>query len=206
MIAFFIGIIKFDSFTNLFPMITSLSEFHFRYRIILFVQTKEVISMSCDSSTCSWKPWGCNFILDIAPAPLYTLCLFSIVNKGLLTSLFYEKAYLLLSQSPFPPPKLFLLPCLFGWMCHHASSNVLYLNLLNFGFLVLAAHCCVFYATRHQTYWRFGMNDKAFASILVWYNKQRQHRQKTQVSIDWHTYKYILTPPVMCTQQELILY
>ena len=63
-----------------------------------------------------------------------------------------------------PTSSLFLLSCCFGWMCHYATSNVLFclimdLNLLSLGTLVLAAPCCMFYATRHQTYWRFDTNN-----------------------------------------------
>ena len=54
----FISIGKFGSFKNPFAMITSLSEFYFRFiRFILLVQTKKVISMNYGSSTSSWKPW-----------------------------------------------------------------------------------------------------------------------------------------------------
>ena len=39
-----------------FPTVSSLSELSFRFRFILLVQTKKVISMNYDSSTNSWKP------------------------------------------------------------------------------------------------------------------------------------------------------
>ena len=56
----FITICKFDSFKNTFATITSLSELYFRFRrLILLVQTKEVISMKYSSSTSSCKPWRC---------------------------------------------------------------------------------------------------------------------------------------------------
>ena len=53
----------------------------------------------------------------------------AIVSRESLTPLFYEDciAYSLfqvLSTSPFP--LLFLLSCLFGRMCHHATSNLLF--------------------------------------------------------------------------------
>ena len=41
-----------------FATITSLSELYFRYRrFILLVQTENVISMNCGSSSSKWKPW-----------------------------------------------------------------------------------------------------------------------------------------------------
>ena len=55
---FIVSIIKFGSFKKAFTVITSLSEFHFRFeRFTLLVKKKEVISMSYSSSTSSWKPW-----------------------------------------------------------------------------------------------------------------------------------------------------
>ena len=49
----FISICKFGSFKNPFATITSLSELYFRFRFILLVQTKKVISMNYGSSTSS---------------------------------------------------------------------------------------------------------------------------------------------------------
>ena len=40
-----------------FPTVSSLSELSFRFRFILLVQTKKVISMNYDSSKSTWKPW-----------------------------------------------------------------------------------------------------------------------------------------------------
>ena len=53
----FISICKFDSFKNLSAMITSLFELYFRFRFILLIKTKKIISMSYGNSTSSWKPW-----------------------------------------------------------------------------------------------------------------------------------------------------
>ena len=50
----FISICKFGSFKNPSATITSLSEFCFRFRIILLVKTKKVISMNYGSSTWRW--------------------------------------------------------------------------------------------------------------------------------------------------------
>ena len=55
----FSSICTFDSFKNPFAMITSLSEFYFRFRrFILLVQMKKMIYnyMSYGSSTSCWKP------------------------------------------------------------------------------------------------------------------------------------------------------
>ena len=45
--------------------------------------------------------------------------------------IFYEGRPILLTNSfsnfvQIPIPRLFLLPCFFGWMCHHASVHVLF--------------------------------------------------------------------------------
>ena len=53
----FSSICKFCSIKNPFAMITSLSEFYFRFRrFILLVQKKKVISLNYASSTSCWKP------------------------------------------------------------------------------------------------------------------------------------------------------
>ena len=39
-----------------------------------------------------------------------------------------------------------------------------------------------------------------FSGTLIWYDTQK-HTQHTQEPVDWHPYEYILTPPVMCSQQ-----
>ena len=56
-------------------------------------------------------------------------------------------------------------------------------RLLNLGTLVPETPCYVFYATRHQVYCRFGKDDMAFASILIWYCTYEQiHTQHTRRS------------------------
>ena len=81
------------------------------------------------------------------------------------------------------------------------------LNLASLGALVTAAPWCVFYATRHQTYRSFNTDDMVFASTLIWYQTHRQtHTGHTGTNRLTHTYKYISTPPVMCTQQLPVLH
>ena len=53
----FRSICKFGSFKNHFTTVTNPSELYFRFRFILLVQTKKMISMSYSSSTSCWKPW-----------------------------------------------------------------------------------------------------------------------------------------------------
>ena len=56
--SFLISIGKFGSFKNPFAVITSLSELYSRFRFILLVQMKKVISINYGSSTSCWKPWA----------------------------------------------------------------------------------------------------------------------------------------------------
>ena len=78
---------------------------------------------------------------------------------------------------------------------------------MSLGILVAVAPCCVFYATRHQIYWRLKRDDMVFVSILIWYHIHRQtHKGGTETNWLTHIYEYILTPPVMCTQQLLALH
>ena len=54
----FNSIFKFGSFKNPFATISSLSELYFWIRrLILFMQTKKMISVNYGSSTSTWKPW-----------------------------------------------------------------------------------------------------------------------------------------------------
>ena len=69
---------------------------------------------------------------------------------------------------------------------------------------------CVFYATRHQVYW--GPINVSFAGTLIWYHKQHKHKPRewqtsySGTSRPTHPYKYIFTPPVMCSHQYSLLH
>ena len=52
-----ISVCKFGSFKNPFSTIINLSERCFRFRFILLLQRKKVISMNYGSNTRSWKSW-----------------------------------------------------------------------------------------------------------------------------------------------------
>ena len=117
-------------------------------------------------------------------------------------------------------PLLFSLPRFFGWMCDHPKSKVLlyYImdpmlndimepNLSSVGALVTEEHCCVFYAARYQIYCRFDTNNMTFVSTLIWDHIQtNMHRRHRDQQNDTHRYKYIITPPVMCTHQLPVLH
>ena len=62
----------------------------------------------------------------------------------------------------------------------------------------------MFYATRYQVYWGPAHN-MIFGSTLIWYHTEAQ-RHTEHSRINTVLYKYILTPPVMCSQQLCVLY
>ena len=74
----------------------------------------------------------------------------------------------------------------------------------------LAAPCCLFYARRYRIYWRIDTDHMVLASVVSWYptktNTHTHTGQTKHLTIRTiHTYKYILTPPVMCAQQLPVL-
>ena len=55
-----------------------------------------------------------------------------------------------------------------------------YLHLLSLGTVVPEGPCNVFYASRHQVYSRFDIDDMTFGGILVWcYTHKQIHTQHT---------------------------
>ena len=77
----------------------------------------------------------------------------------------------MLEEGPYPPiydNHLYYLPSPFSNFVQPPSSfllnDIMDLNLSSLGTLVMAAYCCAFYATRHQTYCT---DDILFASTLI---------------------------------------
>ena len=103
----------------------------------------------------------------------------------------YYQSHLFQILSTSPPPTQPSPALLFLLMDLHMSSLCI---------IVSEGPCCVFYATRSLL-----RSDTKYDSLLVlWFditltNTHSTHRGQT------HTYKYILTPPVMCSQQLSIL-
>ena len=61
------------------------------------------------------------------------------------------------------------------------------LHLSSLGNLVPESSCHLFYATRHQVYYRSDTDDMAFASTLIWYHSHKQiHTKHIQWPIEWH--------------------
>ena len=125
------------------------------------------------------------------------MCTAPIVCRVFLTSLIFEDAPAFFTSHPHFSNFVHLLPAvfvaLFLWLnlssrhgCVILLNDVVDLNLLHLGILVLEAPCCVLYATRHRIYWKFNKNHMVFAITLVCYHNHR----KTNIA---HTGTNILT-------------
>ena len=64
---------------------------------------------------------------------------------------------------------------------------------------------CVFHATRHQVYWGLTHNV-AFYWVYITHTNTQMHTAHSGVGRLTHSYKYIFTPPVMCSQQLPLLH
>ena len=136
-----------------------------------------------------------------------------IVGRWFLTSLYSPPPsphFLFFFQSP--SLRLFLLPCFFGWMCDRATSNVLFYLIIwqTYSGRVLVTQyyqnlALCFIATRCQVYCRFDADNMTFANTLISIshtNKYTTRRGRTNRL----THKYILPPPVTCSQQLSVLH
>ena len=131
--------------------------------------------------------------------------------------LFYEDPFILPTTTPFSnllqlllprclqplSPMLFLLFYVFGWMGDSATfdvplNDIMDLHMSNFG--TSEGPCCVFYATRRQGLLR---SDTWGILLVLWFDitQIQNHTAHSGANRLTHSYKYILTPPVMCSQQ-----
>ena len=96
-------------------------------------------------------------------------------------------------------PVLFLLPCFFGWMGECTTFYLIFLNDImdlhtNAKPWYLTTRRTLFYATRFQF-----CRGLARSMFFCWCSKLLSH---THTQLKTHnTYKYILTPPVLRSQQ-----
>ena len=81
-------------------------------------------------------------------------------------------------------------------MYHHATSSKSFCLILTILWTLTCRNlapwyqqdlCFVFYATRHQTYWRLVIDDIVFACTLIWYHTHRQ-TEKIQGPIEIETH------------------
>ena len=105
------------------------------------------------------------------------------------------------------PSLCYFLPCFFGTWYVVLFSNIMDLNLLSLGTLVLAGPWYVFYGTKSPIYYWFDTDDLIFATAMTWYHKHWQtNTENTGTNTFTHIYKYIFKPPVMCPHQLPILH
>ena len=109
-----------------------------------------------------------------------------------------------------------LLHWLKGWWCHIwcpiLLNDIMDLQMCNCGTLLPEGPWCAVHATRHQLYWGL-IHNVIFClySDLISHThahartRARAHTHTTQASIITHSYKCIITPPVMCSQQLSLL-
>ena len=74
------------------------------------------------------------------------------------------------------------------------------LHLSNLSTLVPEAPYYAFYETRRQVYCGFDTDDMAFSRTLIWYHTRKQIHT-AHIGAKRLTHKYILTTPLMCSQQ-----
>ena len=106
-----------------------------------------------------------------------------------------------------------LLLWLKGWWCHIwcpiLLNDIMDPQMWNCVTLLPEGPWCVFYATRHQLYWGL-IHNVIFClySDLISHTHTHTHTQRErerEASIMTHSYKCIITPPVMCSQQLSLL-
>ena len=145
----------------------------------------------------------------------------SSITRGVLTPLFYEDPLYCLplfqilptpsffvASNPQPHSSLSCLVSLVEWVI--VPHLMCYFNdiMSSPDILVPEEPWCVIFATRCQVYWGLTHNVLFFwYSDLISQHKHIQtHTVHSGVSRLKHTYKYIFTPPLMCSQQLSLLH
>ena len=125
-----------------------------------------------------------------------------IVGRRVLTTLFYEDPlYCLPSFFRFCPTPSLSSPISTPTVL--SVMDNMDLHILSLGTLVPQGSWCVFYAIRNQVYWALTHNVVfLWCSDLISYT----HTAHSGASRLTHLYNYILTPPVMCSQQLPLLH
>ena len=129
------------------------------------------------------------------------------------TPLYYLTPYFSNSvQHPHPVhPYCSFLPWLIGWShhiwCVNLLNDIMDVHTLSFDTLVTEGPWFVFYTTTHQIYWGLTYN-KVFCKYSDLISHTHKQRHKTHTGAKWltHINKYILTQPVLCSQQPSVLH
>ena len=112
---------------------------------------------------------------------------------------------------PLPPPLFTLLSCFFGWMGDHTTFDV------SFYLLIICIYTCRALVSYCQTnldvcFMQQGVKftevwHKMWFLLVLWFcyhtHKNAAHSWVIRLT---HPYKYVFTPPVMCSQQLPLLH
>ena len=93
-----------------------------------------------------------------------------------------------------------------AWSCHSwcfvSLNDITDLHMSSLGILVPEWPSSMFYATRRQVYW--GLTQCVFL-LLLWFDFTHSQTKIQHTQGQWDKYKYMLTHPVMCSQQLSVL-
>ena len=120
----------------------------------------------------------------------------------------WQRVLILLSYEDPPPPQYCLPHTPFSNFVHTSPTptslsapppaptvfSVVMFLWLN-GTLVPERPWCVFHETRHQVYQSLTLNV-VFTGTLIWYQSHTAHSGASRLT---HPYRYIFTPPLMCS-------
>ena len=112
-----------------------------------------------------------------------------------------------------PPAVLFLLSSFFDWMGGRATFDVLFYLMILYIYTCWAliplyqkdlALCFIQQGVKFTEVWHI---MQFLASTLIWYHTDTQTRHTAHSGANklTHSYKSILTPPIMCSQQLCVL-
>ena len=118
---------------------------------------------------------------------------------------FHPQFFVTSNPVPTPPPTA---PCVvFLWLNRlYLMILWIYLHRSRFGTLAPELPCCVFYATSPQVYTRW--SDTRWFLLVLWFDitHPQAHTARLAASKLTHPYRYIFTPPVMCSQQVPLIH
>ena len=123
----------------------------------------------------------------------------------------YIAHHLFQSLSNLQLPLLILLSCLFHWMGDHATFDILFYLIILWIYKCQASvpwyHdvCFMQQGVKFTEVWHI-----IWFFTSLWFDTTQTHKQRhiAHSGVNWltHPYKYILTPPVMCSQQLCALH
>ena len=146
-----------------------------------------------------------------------SLLKYTFAGRGFLTPYFMKTPlcclpYLYQILSNLSPALFCCLVSLTEWvimphlMCYFLVYDIMDLHMSSLGTLVLQRFCGMFHATWHQ-FTEFYHMTWFFAGTLIWHHKRKWwHTTHTGANRLRHSYKYMLSPPAMCSKQLSVLH